>query len=196
LKEGTATQIEYDKIVPPLKMECFEIKAGPPGGAVGAAEGGKIMDAGKKGTDFRQETVIQLVGNMGQEGASQRRGRRTIQGAIAIPPQDGVLSWIEGKGNVLHSNQSNRFGQKGIASSQDAAQGNVGIGEKGYHLAEGMNAGVGSARSGDANRFSEKTSQGGFHGLLDGRSARLALPAVEVRPLIFKNSLNPSHRFP
>src|SRR5713101_8968511 len=60
-------------------------------------------------------------------------------------------------------------------------------------LADGMNAGVGSAAGVGMDSFAGEFGDGGFQSLLHGSKPRLGLPAEEVGAVVAQGQLNVAH---
>ena len=84
-------------------------------------------------------------------------------------------------------------GKMALSARRSTSGGNVDSVRKADHLAQGMNAGVGPAAGQHAHLLAGDFGDGLFQRFLNGRLARLRLPAGVVRAVVGDGELEGSH---
>src|SRR3954463_10795017 len=116
--------------------------------------------------------------------AVEHGGGAGVMGVLAGAVADSVVGCVEFFGGVIDSDDGYVVGQKRVEAAVEVVVGEARFRGETDHLAEGMDAGVGTAGGSETQRLLREALPSGFERALDGRLIRLDLPTGVGRAVV------------
>ena len=123
----------------------------------------------------------------------ERRAVRAIQNAIAVELGSGCKPGMEGVWHRGYGQNGDVLGQQAVQRSKPVVFREASRRREANDLSERMNARIRPSRGGHGDWRLDDLSDSGLDFGLNGRKARLNLPAVIARAVVLENQLKSAH---
>jgi len=104
--------------------------------------------------------------------------------AVFVGFGEGGVAGVEGFGDGFGGEDADAGWERAVEGAEEVFGGDCGFQLEGCDLGEGMDAGVGAARTLREDGFAGQVAKRGRKGALNGREVGLDLPAVEGRAVV------------
>jgi len=115
----------------------------------------------------------------------ERRPHRAVEEDVAISPRERGVAGVKRRFDPPRPEHRDRIRQQGVDAAHPRALRARRRGVEVHHLSARVNATIGAAGAGHANRLGRDPGQCRLQGVLNRAAARLRLPAQEPAAVVF-----------
>ena len=154
--------------------------------APGGAEGGEVSLAGEERGGAAHAREVQAAGNVPVAGVVERRSVRTEEKKVTVGLGEGAELGVKGKVDFPGFKNGDARRRQAVEGAGERVGRDSRARVKVGHLAESVDAGIGSSRCLENKLFTGDALEGHLQHFLDGGALRLDLPAVERQAVVFE----------